>query len=99
MIGSDQYNSYRRVAATAGATAGSIHASSFDTGSPSDTSPAFLAVGQDEWSISSGAFLASGANTTVEPVSINANVTNPRVYSSFSMNDMVNNAAFWDFTY
>lgn len=97
MAGSTQFNSYRRVAATA--AAGSIFASAYDTGSSTDTITAFLTGGQIEWSLSSGAYISNSVNNTSEPSTINASVTNPRTYPSYSMNDMINNAVFWNFSY
>lgn len=97
MSASTQYASYRRVAGSS--AAGSIYASSFDTFTPTSAVALFSSGSQTEWSLSSGNYLSSGNNTTLEPSSIYASMTNPRTYPSFSMNDMVYNATFWIFSY
>lgn len=99
MSGSDQFTSYRRIAASTNGTPGSIFASSYDTGSTTDTTETFLSGGQKEWSVTSGNYLSAGGNISTEPDGVYASMTNPRTYPSFSMNDMINNAAFWNFNY
>ncbi len=97
MSASTQYASYRRVAGST--AAGSLYASSFDTFTPTSAVALFSSGSQTEWSLSSGNYLSSGNNTTLEPSSIYASMTNPRTYPGFSMNDMVYNATFWNFSY
>ncbi len=99
MTGSDEYASYRRIAGTAGSTPGTLNASSFAASGPTDVNLPFVDSTQIDWSISAGLEITSGPATTVEPVTINASITNPRTYPSFSTNDMINNATFWNFSY
>lgn len=97
MNASEEFSSYRRIAATTTGTPGSIFASA--NNASIDATQTFLGGGQKEWSLSSGNYLSNGGNVSSDPATINASMTNPRTYPSFSINDMVNNDAFWDFSY
>ena len=95
ITGSDQYNSYRTLSSKA--LGGSLYTYNITAGGPADGTAMTVSAGtDDQWTISTGGFVAGGQTQVGNPSSLQSA---PSTAPSYSVNDIVNNTVFWPLSY